>query len=93
MWLHNTRQKLFEPGNPPDKKTAKGRQPPNQDRKTTCNRNNTRKNKSDIRCDSVQTDKTNGENDRTFVNLSDSDFRRQTLVDFILLKNFEMHDG
>ena len=55
--------KLFETRIPLDKKTAKGRQPLNQDRKTTQFRNNTRKSISEIQCDPVKTDKNNGETD------------------------------
>ena len=84
--------KLFETRIPPNKKTARERQPPNQDRKTNQLRNNTRKSISDIQCDPVKTDKNNSETDEMFVKFSDDVFRRQPLVDFNLLENIEMHD-
>ena len=80
--------KLFEQRTPPDKKAERGRQPPNQDRKTTYNGNITRKNKSDIQCDPVETDENNCEN----VKFRFSDLRRQPLDVFTVLKNCEMHD-
>ena len=52
--------------------------------------NNTKKNKSDIHCDQVRTDKNNCEDEN--IKFIFSDLRRQPLDVVTVLKNSEMHD-
>ena len=84
---------MFEKKTNIEEKTTLRRQPAGCNRKTTPGKDTTVSDLSLIQGDPVETEINNSENDRLNVKFSDLEKqRRQLLVDFDLLTNFEMHE-